>query len=191
MFKCAFRNRKMDTAIQVCREMLEQRGYSDVTQSKIDQTLVGTDDQRSIIVFFSDEPKLVVSAVRNYIRVLTEVLLNHAIIVHEGLVTPSARDAVVDVVVPLNGEAIEFEIELFSVQHLLTNITKHVLVPDHTKVTCPQEIAELASKRGHLNKILTNDAVARFLHFQPGDLIRVTRKNGLVEYAEVEDTAGK
>lgn len=69
--------------------------------------------------------------------------------------------------------------EVFSLQDMQYNVTRHSLVPEHQRVP-PQEEAELlktlnVTNRFQLPIILNTDPVARYLHLRHGELVRVLR----------------
>lgn len=71
-------------------------------------------------------------------------------------------------------------IEIFEINELQFNITKHSLVPKHTLVTDEAEITKLVQLYGLKCKvqfplILKTDPVARYINAKPGNLVRITR----------------
>jgi DNA-directed RNA polymerase subunit H (RpoH/RPB5) len=76
----------------------------------------------------------------------------------------------------------EFEdvrkIEVFSINELQYNVTKHVLVPLHRRIdpnAVPDVLRTYGIKRHQLPLILHTDAVCRYLGVEPGDVIEVHR----------------
>ena len=77
-------------------------------------------------------------------------------------------------------ESLPLNVQVFDTRELQYNITKHVLVPKHEIIHNQEEINTLLSNfkiksKTHLPIILRNDAMARFLNAQPGDIIKITR----------------
>lgn len=72
--------------------------------------------------------------------------------------------------------------EFFRLVELQVNISKHRLVPKHEPVTDEAEIVKIMAayrlrSRYHLPIIHSNDAMARFLGLQPGQLVRISRQS--------------
>ena len=77
-------------------------------------------------------------------------------------------------------EQLEKTGEVFHLNELQYNVTKHVLVDPHHVVHDQDEKKEILQKFNiqkfeHLPLILSTDAVVRFIGGKPGDLIRITR----------------
>lgn len=130
-----------------------------------------------ILCFLSNEDKLNIQGIKDRISVMNREGSTRCIIVYRSSVTSSAKKSL---------ETLEYDFELFSLNELQLNITKHRLVPRHTIVT-DSEKEELDSKyKGKLPSILQNDAVCRYYAFQKGDYVRITRKNGSIIYRVVK-----
>ena len=101
--------------------------------------------------------------------------INHSIIVYQDTATPVAKKII--------EESTELNIELFHVDELQYNITKHSLVPRHqimykkNTVGCSNFKKKYSSKFPLLQK---NDPVARFYGFDTGDIIKITRDDGVM-----------
>lgn len=130
-----------------------------------------------ILCFVSNEDKLNIQGIKDRISVMNREGSTRCVIVYRSSVTSSAKKSL---------ETLEYDFELFSMNELQLNITKHRLVPRHTIVT-DSEKEELDSKyKGKLPSILQNDAVCRYYAFQKGDYVRITRKNGAIIYRVVK-----
>lgn len=70
-------------------------------------------------------------------------------------------------------------VEFFNFKQLCVNITRHRLVPRHQKVSADQVPYDIRGEEWP--KLYTNDAVASYYAFRPGDIIRVTRTIGYPE----------
>ena len=71
-----------------------------------------------------------------------------------------------------------FNIEIFTQEELLVNITKHELVPKHSIIT-DFEKAELLKKyrvkENQLPKILIDDPIARYFGARKGNVVKIIR----------------
>jgi len=180
------------TVMQLCHD----RGYL-VTQDELEQTLdqfketygdkpseshpsrsdlivlvAHIDDPTDqMFVFFPDEPKIGIKTVKNYCQRMQEENITRAIIVVQQGMTPSAKQALVDM-------APKYILEQFLESELLINITEHELVPTHILLT-PDEKAELLSryklKESQLMRIQASDPVARYFGLKRGQVVKIIR----------------
>jgi DNA-directed RNA polymerase I, II, and III subunit RPABC1 len=73
----------------------------------------------------------------------------------------------------------DLPLQIFSIQELQFNISKHVLVPKHEKVP-PEEVPAIVEKlsiksKHQLPLILKTDPMSRYLNLKAGDVVRITR----------------
>ena len=158
-------------------EMLQQRGYV-VTNE--DEIIVGTRRAQTSdrIIVFWNTGSIAISHVKEYVSIMDKTEFNHAIVVYRDGVTPQA------------GKTIEMlpdkEIEVFQEKKMLYNITKHRLVPRH-RCLSSFEVANFKRKFGiKIPVLLQSDVVSRFYNFVPGDIIEITRADGIVIYRVVK-----
>jgi len=182
------------TIMQLCHD----RGY-EVTQVELDQTLhqfkeifgdkpsenrpsrshLGISVQHSddpadqLFVFFPDEPKVGLKIIKNYCNRMQQENIYHAILVVQSGLTPSAKQALIDL-------APKYFIEQFLESELLINITDHELVPEHIVMT-PDEKQELLErykiKENMLMRIQTTDPMARYLGLKRGQVVKIIRSS--------------
>ena len=168
----------MEKAQKVCLEMLDQRSYAveDYDENRI---IALKENGEYMVVFFADTDKFNVERISQYIGILKSMDdYNHCIIVHKNTITPVAKKVV--------DENKEIKIELFNVNDLQYNITKHYLVPKH-ELYYKNNTTEWSEfkKKYQADKfpiISRNDAISRFYNFEKGDIIKITRKGGFVAY---------
>ena len=72
-------------------------------------------------------------------------------------------------------------IQYFQINQLLFNPTKHILVPEHRKLS-PTEVNELMEKYLIKNKlqmpiIMHNDVIAKWIGLKQGDIVEIKRYN--------------
>ena len=80
-------------------------------------------------------------------------------------------------------ESADLNIELFHVDELQYNITKHFLVPKHELFYRKNTIGAFDFKKKYSSKfpfLLKNDPVARFYGFDTGDIIKIIRNEGII-----------
>ncbi|KAI8773152.1 DNA-directed RNA polymerases I II and III subunit RPABC1 [Biomphalaria glabrata] len=180
------------TVMQLCHD----RGYL-VTQEELDQTLDGfkaqfgdkpserkpsrsdlivlvahnDDPTDQMFVFFPDESKVGIKTIKTYCQRMQEENIMRAIIVVQQGMTPSAKQALVEM-------APKYILEQFIESELLINITEHMLVPEH-KVMTPEEKVELLNryklKESQLPRIQQGDPVARYFGLKRGQVVKIIR----------------
>jgi len=180
------------TIMQMCHD----RGYL-VTQDELDQTieqfieqfgdrpsegrpsrgdisvLVAHNDDPTdqMFVFFPEEEKVGIKTIKQYCTRMQEENISRAIIVVQLGMTPSAKQALVDM-------APKYQLEQFLESELLVNVTEHDLVPEHLVLT-PAEKAELLAryklKDHQLPRMQIGDTIARYYGLKKGEVIKIIR----------------
>ncbi|CAB3984624.1 DNA-directed RNA polymerases I, II, and III subunit RPABC1 [Paramuricea clavata] len=180
------------TVMQMCHD----RGYL-VTQDELDQTLEqfkeqfgerpsegrpnradlsvlvehNDDPSDKLFVFFPEDPKVGIKTIKTYCTRMQEESITRAIIVVQMGMTPSAKQALVDM-------APKYILEHFMEAELLINITEHELVPEHVLMT-PEEKKELLTryklKEHQLPRIQVGDPVARYFGLKRGQVVKIIR----------------
>lgn len=174
----------MERAYLTCIEMITQRNYTIVDQDD-ERILAVKPDNSQMCVFVSPSSyKFNVETIQEYISMMKKMDITHSIIVSKDNATPIAKKIIED--------SPYLNMELFNVDELQYNITKHYLVPHH-EVAFKKGSKELQFFKKKYNNmtdnlpvILKTDPVARFYAFQKGDIIKVTRPNGMITYRIVK-----
>lgn len=180
------------TIMQLCHDRLYL-----VTQAELDQTLDqfketygdrpsqgkpsrsdlvvlvahNDDPTDQMFVFFPEDPKVGIKTMKSYCQRMQEENISRAIIIVQQGMTPSAKQALVDM-------APKYILEQFLESELLINITEHQLVPEHIIMT-PEEKQELLTryklKENQLPRIQQSDAVARYFGLKRGQVVKIVR----------------
>jgi len=161
----------MEIALQTCLEMFQQRGYTIVEHDE-DRINAVKQDGRSICAFMADTPKFNVNRVQEYISFMNQLDTNHGIIVYKDNATPMAKKVI--------DNSQDIIIELFTEEELQYNITKHRLVPKHERLSPEEAVAFKKSFGIKFPSLLITDPVSRFYGYSRGDIIKVTRKDGII-----------
>lgn len=175
-------NLKEKQAIKVILEMLIDReykiDYSDTEYKNEQAYVIKAKKFNSIaIVFVNDDDKLNIQGIKDKISIMNKENATSCIIIYRSTVTSSAKKSL---------ETLEYEFELFALHELQLNITRHRLVPRHTRVL-PSEKEELDKNyKGKLPIILHTDPISRYYAFKRGEYIRITRKDGSIIYRIVK-----
>jgi DNA-directed RNA polymerase I, II, and III subunit RPABC1 len=128
------------------------------------------DNSNKLFVFFMDEDNVGVKPIRKCLEKMKEQEVIKAIIVVKGKLTPFAKQAL------QNTNASQgkgYRVEQFLEKELLVNITEHVLVPTHQRLTKDEKKALLRKyklKETQLPRIQHKDPVARYYGLDRGDV---------------------
>lgn len=167
----------MEKARKVCLEMLSQRNYT-VTDQDEEQIIAIKPDGNEMVVFFSDAPKFNVKNIQAYITSMDDMGIFHTIIIYKDCVTSFTKKAI--------EQSLEMTFELFSVDDMQYNITKHRLQPKFERLE-DNEATNFKAKYGtRVGTMRCDDPIATFYAYQKGDIIKVTRNNGYVNYRIVK-----
>ncbi|XP_062509224.1 DNA-directed RNA polymerases I, II, and III subunit RPABC1 [Corticium candelabrum] len=182
------------TVMQLCHD----RGYL-VTQDELDQTLDqfkgqfgdrpserrparndlsilvahNDDPTDQMFVFFPEEPKVGIKTIKQYCQRMQEENISRAIIIVQQGMSPSAKQALVDM-------APKYMLEYFLETELLINITEHELVPQHVLMTEDEKqelLARYKLKEHQLPRIQQNDPVARYFGLKRGQVVKIIRSS--------------
>lgn len=164
-------------ACRILRKMLIDREYTLEEDSKEDFSIRGYKGSSKIITFLSEESKLTIHIIKEYISIITKEKYDKCIIVYQDSVTSSAKKSL---------EIMEYNIELFSLGELQLNITEHRLVPLHERASKEEKEYLEKTSKGRLPFILLTDPVCRYYYFQRGEYIRITRADKSVIYRVVK-----
>ena len=157
-------------SIHVCKELFTARGYT-ITNESVTELWGKTPSGSTVVLVLSEYKKINTAVARFYFSYISANDIDHFILVHSGTITSTVRDIFKNIVLK--------RFELYQSSHLLFNVLKHDLVPTHEKVSIPLKGTE------HYPVLCKNDPVARFLDFRPGDIIRITRKDGSISFRRV------
>tara|TARA_Y100000389_G_scaffold6254_1_gene6014 strand:- start:684 stop:1256 length:573 start_codon:yes stop_codon:yes gene_type:complete len=164
---------KMDKAIQTVTEMITQREYNIIDEDN-EKIITTNETKQSIVAYKTPVSKFNVDRFKEYISKLEKLnednetrTYNHIVLVYTDCITPTGKRMIV--------ESIDIVFELFSVDELQFNITKHRLVPLHQKLN-EEESKSFKEKYGlKYQAILTSDPISRFYNYKRGDIIRILR----------------
>ena len=131
-----------------------------------------------LMVLFPDETRITVPIIANIAQKMHNEAIQRTIMITKGNITPTAKNAIVEV-------SSHFTIEYFEEKELLVNITEHELVPKHIVMTEEEKQALLTRyrvKETQLPKIQVTDPVARYFGLSRGQVFKIIRNS---------ETAGK
>jgi DNA-directed RNA polymerases I, II, and III subunit RPABC1 len=170
----------MERAYEICLEMICQRNYEIIDRDD-ERILARKPNKEEMCVFLTNTSKFNVENIKEYIHMMRKMELNHSIIVYKDNVTPVAKKIIDDTK--------EFKIELFHVDDMQYNITKHYLVPKH-EIHCKKGTPkwdEFKKKYSdNFPVILRSDPISRFYDYDKNDIIKITDSDGFVSFRIVK-----
>lgn len=165
----------IEKALKTIKDILDKRFYKIIEDN--DDHIKGKRGEDSIIIFKNYITKINIEKIKEYITHLNNIKLNTCILIYSGAITPMALK-----LVKLSSN---INIQLFTIQELQYNITKHRLVPGYEKLKL-DESKEFKEKYGiKFPVMLTKDPICRFYDFKRGDIVKITDKysdNEIIRY---------
>jgi len=164
--------------------VLKLRGYTIINDS-LDDPFGG----KSILcdkalVIFSKNNKININFIKKCIQFVDmipqkhEQVVKNVILVYNGTITST----VYKILEICNRQ----KYELFTEHELSIDLPNHELVPKHEKVMdiyAEFTTLQIADFKNY-PKILNTDPVSKYYNFKSGDIIRITRKSGIVVYRQ-------
>lgn len=166
----------LSRALETIKEMFVHREYNDIKED--DKFLYATkpNDGELICVFKKIINKPDTDEVKEIFKILNDKKINHGLIIIENEPTNCATKTI------SQNKIIGTKVEIFRVDCLQFNITKHSLYCPHKQLSVKESI-EFKKKWGdNLPLILRTDPVCKFFNFQSGRIIEITRENNYVSY---------
>jgi DNA-directed RNA polymerase I, II, and III subunit RPABC1 len=156
----------METSIKIICEMISQRGYK--ISSENDTTIICVDQYlEKLVVFKIPVIKFNVDKFKEYTNILHSMEISNCIIVYIDSVTSLPKKLVEN--------SLDLNIELFTQEELQYNITKHCLVPLHTRLNDKEKQYFIETYGTKFPVILSSDPISRFYAFKVGDIIKITK----------------
>jgi len=165
-------------AFDTVLEMFQQRGY-EISEQDDERILAMKPDSTYICAFVPRIcTKFNVDQLQHFLSMTKQMGLAHCLIVYKDSATAPARK-IVDLVP-------DIKIELFLEDELQYNPTKHILVPEHVLYAKKGTKKAKQQDWSAYPVISRLDPISRFLGFERGDIIKITRHNGLVIFRVVK-----
>ena len=163
----------MQKALEICKEMLSQRGYNIVKSEELSLEGVHKNDPNDkIIVFAGSNLKFNVKNIQNYINTMHERKIMHSIIIYVEGVTSFTKKAI--------KQSSDMEFEIFAQDDLQYNITKHNLQSKFRRLTTNESEHFKKTYGIKIPVLKLDDPISRFYNYKKGDIIEVERKNGTI-----------
>jgi DNA-directed RNA polymerase I, II, and III subunit RPABC1 len=166
----------MNTTVRLTvREMLRDRGYTEIDEESHDRIVARNDNSEKVLVYFVYDVKVSVKRMKTIKDIIDEDTNKYMclVLVYKSSITTFAKQFISTDVNDLN-------VQVFSENELSFNITKHELVPKHEVLTPIQKKAVMTQYKTvakHFPMVLSSDPVVRYYGALPGTMMRITRKS--------------
>ena len=175
----AWENKYHDQILKVIREMIFDRGFSNITEHEIKRDkpiFTGTDDKGHTIQVIVIDQKVSIKHVRDLCEYREQEKIQSLIIVSPHKCTPTAKSLV---------SSYDW-LWTFMPNELVRNVTHHELVPKHylvkeEELSTMMDTFRIKNRDDIINKlpvIFTDDPVAKYFGFLHGQTVGVDIKTG-------------
>jgi DNA-directed RNA polymerase I, II, and III subunit RPABC1 len=126
----------------------------------------------TLFVNFCQEESVGVKTMRDFCMFVGSRHISTALFIYQVNVTPSASKLIPSVA--------PATIETFQEADLVVNITKHILVPKHIRLSDPEKkelLERYRLKESQLPRIQREDPVARYLGLKRGQVVKIIRRS--------------
>jgi DNA-directed RNA polymerase subunit H (RpoH/RPB5) len=163
--------------MSMVEKILEYRNY--ILKNTDEYMLFEHKITKDKIIVFMCEENLNIQLLKLYLKILSDIGYNHAIIIYSLKITPSSNK-ILDTVKNI------YEIELFTKDEMSIDFKQYKYYFPHIKVNNELK-KELITKYGNrLPIILKKDIIIRYFNFKKGDIIKIIRDNNYITYKIVK-----
>jgi len=174
---------QMEKAKIINTEMLGARGYSFLNKCLDNDEFQDCDiykkqdnDERIMVIYDTNE-KINKNIVSKYTQLSENI--NNVILIYSGNITTMT----LKLIDTLNESK---NIELFHVDQLTFNITKHRLQPLFRRLVGGEKEEVIKCFGKNIPIINSKDAISRFYNYKKGDIIEITSKESVISYRFVK-----
>jgi len=162
----------IEKAYKTCNEMFQQRGYTNIVRE--DEEINAIDNLGNKVKCKYIDDKISTQNIRDIIMLLDTENITHIVIIYNDEITTPAKKIIQD--------HKENKIEVFNVNELQINITKHRLKPKFELIKKDESFI-IKRKMGVKFPIMfEHGPISRFFNYKKEDMIRVTTKDGYISY---------
>ena len=161
-----------DTLLMLSLKSFQQKlGESKTRECLVVQLYRLDDPDSKIMLYFPDETSIKVPIIASIAQRMHKEGIKRTVMIGKGNITPSAKQAIVEV-------QSHFIIEFFEENELLVNITEHESVPKHIVMNNEEKqglLNRYRVKESQLPKIQVTDPVARYFGLSKGQVVKIIR----------------
>lgn len=168
-------------------EMFSQRGYTDIHESSHEDEpllIADTTTGSKICAFSKVVDKFNVNDYRRVYNCMTSLGIFHGVIIYKEI-TPVTRKAIKLGTTGISNGS-EIYLEEFTELEMMHNPTKHVLVPLHQALSEQDRDTFVERYGAKIPVMREDDRIARFYNFRSGNIIKITRNNGIIVHRIVK-----
>jgi DNA-directed RNA polymerase I, II, and III subunit RPABC1 len=155
-------------------EMLKDRNNDYCFKDINDNILLAYTENDHILIYNCQENKSGVKTINKLQEFVNEHKSSHVIFIYKNSITVFAKNAIKEF-----SETYNISIEMFYVNELMFNVTKHIFVPQHEILSDIEKRETMIRLRckdiKKFPQMLTTDPVARYFNMKKGQLVRITR----------------
>ena len=129
-------------------------------------------NKKLMMIYFSNDTSIGIKSITAVYDKMKCAHISNCILVYGCSLTPSAKKYL--------EKTQKLTIEAFAEDDLLTNITKHVMMPQHVLLSQIEKESFFKSSNladSQLPRITVNDPIARYYGMKRGDVVRIIRKS--------------
>jgi len=168
--------------VKTCLELIEQRGYDLAEQGDTTITAIKPDGELFIVIF--GYKKFGIEALCDCVSSLGNDV-SHVLVPYEIKVTSKANEMVEHLKktpVNINGQVYgPICIELFNIEDLKYNITKHKYQPIYERLP-DKDAKSFLKKWDKYGTFMLTDPIVKFYNYNKGDVIKIIRQNKLIYF---------
>lgn len=173
---------------KTCLELTKQRGY-EIVEEQEDLISSVKPDGETFYVFINGLNQFNVSSLFHYVNIMKELNTKHILVVYRDKITTKAQQTV-DLMAdtPITYKKLAYppmKIELFAEEDLKYNITKHRLQPKF-ELLDDNSATEFKKNWSKYGTMKVSEPIARFYNYKRGNVVRITRHNGIIYYRIVK-----
>jgi len=167
-------DQELEQSLDEFKETYGEHPISEKRPSRNDLTILVQDKDdptAQMYIYFPDDLKIGIKTIKAICTQMQEAGVMRAVIVTQQGMTPSAKQAILDM-------APKYMLEQFQEAELMVNITHHELVPKHMVLNAEEKselLARYKLKDSQLPRIQHSDPVARYLGLRRGQVVKIIR----------------
>ncbi|KAJ9090028.1 DNA-directed RNA polymerases II 24 kDa polypeptide (RNA polymerase II subunit 5) [Entomophthora muscae] len=128
------------------------------------------DPKDRAMIRFEEDVSIGIHSMKTLLTSMIEENYNSMVLIG-GLLTPASKLAI-------KKASSRYDIQWFSTNDLIINITHHVLVPQHIPISNDEKknlLERYHLKESQLPRIYSNDPIARYLGLKQGQVVKIVR----------------
>lgn len=163
-----------DAEIAMSKEGFQEKFGNDIMRSSFNEERVKRDNRNEkISVFFPDEEKIRLAAIKQYAEIMKKKNIKLAILVIKQTLTIQGKQAISEM-----SSKHKYKIDVFQDTELLVNVKDSIFVPEHHVLTEYEKeriLERFSAKLTQLPRLLVEDPIARYYGLTKGQMVEIVR----------------